>query len=532
MLVGTATGSLIDDLYTTESPTLRNRVPGVTALADALESLVTDRHVHVANDAQNLAFNLIPLAIALLGLLWLRPLGVIALIVLLLFAREALLVAQPWLELRLAPVAGHVGLLLVYPLWSLMRQTAALHFLQRGAHDLNTVLAGMPVPDATDYSGDYLDRQIAATAAAVKRVRNLHRFVRDGVNHLPDATLVLNRKGVVFSANVAAGKHWNMGTDKLVGQDAHQLLAGIRARGNQLPMIVPGALSAREPAPILGEGEDAQGRNVLLRCVPFLDAGNTYAGWMVAIVDITRLRRVQSQREEALRFISHDIREPSASILTVIELARAQPTLLPQDVLLQRIERHARTGLELADGFVNLARAEAQPFNAELLDLVGLLDAAADTAWASAQARGVRVRSDVALDEALCLGDRSLLPRALSNVMSNALKYAPRGSTVTCQIAERGAHWAVSIRDEGPGIPLELQSQLFKPFHRLQREAHPEVQGVGLGLLLVRTIAHRHGGKVEIESAENAGCKVTLLLPKPTPSILTTISKIAQAQES
>jgi len=532
VLVGTATGSLIDDLYTTESPTLRNRVPGVTALADALESLVTDRHVHVANDAQNLAFNLIPLAIALLGLLWLRPLGVIALIVLLLFAREALLVAQPWLELRLAPVAGHVGLLLVYPLWSLMRQTAALHFLQRGAHDLNTVLAGMPVPDATDYSGDYLDRQIAATAAAVKRVRNLHRFVRDGVNHLPDATLVLNRKGVVFSANVAAGKHWNMATDKLVGQDAHQLLAGIRARGNQLPMIVPGTLSAREPAPILGEGEDAQGRNVLLRCVPFLDAGNTYAGWMVAIVDITRLRRVQSQREEALRFISHDIREPSASILTVIELARAQPTLLPQDVLLQRIERHARTGLELADGFVNLARAEAQPFNAELLDLVGLLDAAADTAWASAQARGVRVRSDVALDEALCLGDRSLLPRALSNVMSNALKYAPRGSTVTCQIAERGAHWAVSIRDEGPGIPLELQSQLFKPFHRLQREAHPEVQGVGLGLLLVRTIAHRHGGQVEIESAENAGCKVTLLLPKPTPSILTTISKIAQAQES
>ena len=532
VLVGASTGTLVDRFFVNDLATQRSLVPGVEVFARALDGLMAGRHLSVASPAQNLAFNLIPLALALLGLLWLRPLGVIALVAALLFAREAALVAQPWLGLRLSPVAGHIGLLLVYPLWSLMRQTAALRFLQRGARDLNTVLSGLPIPDSTDFSGDYLDRQIAATAAAVQRVRNLHRFVRDGVDHLPDATLVLNRAGIVFSANLAAGKHWRTETNALVGQDAHTLLADVRARGNHLPMIVPGTLSAGDPAPIAGEGEDAQGRNVLLRCAPFLDAGNAYAGWMVAIVDITRMRRVQSQREEALRFISHDIREPSASILTVIELARAQPDLLTREVLLQRIERHARTGLELADGFVNLARAEAQPFRAEILDLVSLLDATADAAWAGALARGVRVRSELAPDEAPCLGDRSLLPRALSNVMSNALKYSPRGSTVTCRIVERDAHWALSIRDEGPGIPLELQSELFKPFHRLQREAHPEVQGVGLGLLLVRTIVQRHGGQVEIDSAENAGCAVTLVLPKPTPAILTALSKHARAQES
>ncbi len=74
----------------------------------------------------------------------------------------------------------------------------------------------------------------------------------------------------------------------------------------------------------------------------------------------------------------------------------------------------------------------------------------------------------------------------------------------------------MTVRDQGPGIPAELQSQLFRPFHRLHRESHPEAHGVGLGLLLVRTVAQRHGGTVEIESAAGAGCAVTLVLPQPT----------------
>ena len=79
----------------------------------------------------------------------------------------------------------------------------------------------------------------------------------------------------------------------------------------------------------------------------------------------------------------------------------------------------------------------------------------------------------------------------------------------------RAGAWALSVKDHGPGIPPELQSQLFQPFHRLHRESHPEVHGVGLGLLLVRTAVQRHGGTIEIDSAADAGCTVTLVLPQP-----------------
>lgn len=101
-------------------------------------------------------------------------------------------------------------------------------------------------------------------------------------------------------------------------------------------------------------------------------------------------------------------------------------------------------------------------------------------------------------------------------MLSNALKYSPSGADLECRVQEDERNWRVAFRDHGPGIPVELQSQLFQPFHRLNHEAHPEVHGVGLGLLLVRTVVQRHGGSVEIDSAEGAGCIVTLVLPKPT----------------
>jgi signal transduction histidine kinase len=301
----------------------------------------------------------------------------------------------------------------------------------------------------------------------------------------------------------------------MMGEDAHGLMADIRRRTTGAPMLPMGTLLG-ELQPIVGEGVDAQGRALLLRCVPFFHADNAHAGWMVALVDISEIRRAQSQRDEALRFISHDAREPSATILAMIELARNVPDHFADGALLQRIARQAQTGLELTDGFVNLARAEAEPFRAEVLDLVAMLHQAIDLGWARARQRQVRVLLTTALDEALCIGDRNLLTRAFTNVLSNALKYSPQGADLECSVVAHERHWRVAFQDHGPGIPIELQSQLFQPFHRLHHEGHPEVHGVGLGLLLVRTVLQRHGGTVEIDSAAGAGCTVTLVLPKPT----------------
>ena len=518
VLIG-ATAVGLGDAYATSAPDGQGLMPGVEIFAHVLQGLMTDCRVVVATPAQDLLFNLGPLVVALLGLLWLRPIWVIALIGAMLALRVGVHIMRPVVGVQFAPAAGFAGLLLVYPLWSLMRLSAAVRYLRWGTEQLSLDFGGMALPQQPHHVGDFLDRQMAITAAAGQRMRNLHRFVRDGMDHLPDTTMILNARGGVIIANLAAQRHWQTDGAGLLGQDAHRLLGDVKWRTTGAQMMPPGALQGGLD-PIMGEGEDAEGRSVLMRCVPFFDARNQHAGWMIALVDITKMRRAQGQRDEALRFISHDIREPSASILTALELFRSRPDSFPQDVLFERIERHARTGLELADGFVNLARAEAQPFRAEVLDLVDLLQQTIDDAWAQARKRHVRVLLIADLEEALCIADRSLLMRALSNVLSNALKYSPPGFDLRCSVVDAGTHWRVGVQDHGPGIPPELQSQLFQPFHRLHRDSHPEVHGVGLGLLLVRTAAQRHGGTIEIDSAAEAGCTVTLVLPKPSAAEL------------
>ena len=78
----------------------------------------------------------------------------------------------------------------------------------------------------------------------------------------------------------------------------------------------------------------------------------------------------------------------------------------------------------------------------------------------------------------------------------------------------RGAHWVVSVRDQGPGIAPEQQGRLFTPYQRLHDHSHPAIAGVGLGLALVQTVALRHGGTLEVESDVGRGAEFRLVLPQ------------------
>lgn len=525
VLIG-ATAPGLGDLHANASPDVPGLMSGVEIYANVLQTLISGRHVTVAKPWQDLLFNLVPLTVALFGVLWLRPLGVIGLIGAMLLLQLAIHLGRPSIGVLFAPAAGVTGLLTLYPLWSLMRLSAAFSYLRKGTEELTREVGRSALAPAQRPAGDFLDRQIDATRAAIDHMRDMHRFVRDGIDQLPVATMTLDTKGRVVLANAAALRYWQQRLTEMAGQDAHDLMADIRRRTTGAPMMPKGALLG-DLQSIAGEGVDSEGRALLLRCVPFFNADNEHAGWMVALVDISEMRRAQSQRDEALRFISHDAREPSAAILTILELARERPDAFTDASLLASIERQAQTGLELADGFVNLARAEAEPFRPEVLDLVALLQQAIDNAWARARHLQVRVLLVTRLEEALCIADRNLLIRALTNVLSNALKYSPQGADLECSVEKEEQHWRVAFRDHGPGIAVELQSQLFQPFHRLHHEGHPEVHGVGLGLLLVRTVTQRHGGTVEIDSAAGAGCTVTLVLPKPTTAEIEALAPTA-----
>ncbi|MDM0036115.1 PAS domain-containing protein [Variovorax sp. J22P271] len=321
---------------------------------------------------------------------------------------------------------------------------------------------------------------------------------RHSLDHWPDAALLLDPEGRVAIANGAAQDQWQRGGEPLQGQPADTLLSALRRRGDGAPLLARAALRS-SPRTICGEGEDAQGRGWLLRCLPLVDARQGLHGWLLVLVDVTPLRQAEAQRDQALRFLSHDARKSATTILAMLDLARQRPEAAQADGwLLQGIEQEAQAGLDRSDRFVQLARTQARPLKTEVLDLAALLRMVVDAAWSAAGRQRVRILLRPLPDEAPCVADRGMLTRAVGAMLDHALDRSPPGSTLSCGVVADGGQWQVSLQAPAAGRPVPQQLQLQ----------------------LARTVAQRHGGSLQIEHAADAGCTVTLALPRPTAADL------------
>ena len=521
VLVGAVAVGLGDMFATPVNPPAR-LMPGVHIVAHTLDAQLAAIHWRAAPPWLNAAFNALPVAIALLGLL-LRPLAGLALIAALLLGTTGVALAAPWLwGGLLAPAAALLVLALVYPLWSWRRLHAASHYLQREMQRLQQ--ENLPLLAPLPARGDFLQRRMDAVEQATQQLRELHRFVSESLEQLPSPIFVCSPAGAVVLANAAARAYAaSTGTATLQGQSAAQVLAQLRSSADQQPLLTAQTLQARS-VPAHSEGQDAQGRSLLLQCQPFAATDSAHktsnAGWLLTLVDLSDIRRALALRDHALNFISHDIRAPNASILTLLDMQRANPEQLALPELLARIERYAQSSLGMAESFVQLASAQSQPLAHELLDLVHLLEETIDDAWVLARQQRVTVQTLNTANTpevAYCYGDRTLLRRALSNVLSNALKYSPPGTQVQCNISARNGHWIVSVRDQGLGIAPDQLERLCTPFARLHTRSHPSIGGIGLGLALVQTVLQRHGGTLEIDSPPGEGAQFSLVLLQADP---------------
>ncbi|MEO8386099.1 MAG: HAMP domain-containing sensor histidine kinase, partial [Betaproteobacteria bacterium] len=219
-------------------------------------------------------------------------------------------------------------------------------------------------------------------------------------------------------------------------------------------------------------------------------------------------------------FLSHDMRSPQASILTLLEMQREEPELVPVERLVERIGKYARRTLNLADDFLRLAtaeRARSQDFVA--LELNELMRDAAEEVWSLASAKKIQVTVGEQTSDAWVLGDRDLLTRTLINLLSNAIKYSPPETCVSMTLQRDDDKWRLNVSDQGYGIAAADMSRLFQRFTRLKLEGQPDEDGIGLGLVFVKTVLARHHGEIEVTSKTTKGASGTtfsLTLPAVT----------------
>jgi signal transduction histidine kinase len=515
VVIGTAATGLGNSLAT-PSGASQSAIHSVELVGHITSGALQNQHASSASAWANRAFNMLPLALALASLLILGPSAALltciglALLTLLVSA-----VAPGWLHTVFSPAAGLLMLVMAYPLWSWRRLNAAARFLNQEMQGLAVQGLESP-PPGPRARGDFLQQRITAVEQASQQLRQLHRFVTETLLQLPSPTLACNRQGQIVLANSAAHRYaQSLGRQLQPQQAVADLLEGAVEHGS-LNML----WDAKQPPPldrtVQREGIDLHKNSLLLLSQPFTVTGET--GWLVSLVDISDLRQAMAQRDQAMHFISHDIRAPIGAILTVIEMEQhfGQSEVAP--LLIERIQRYARHGLALADDFVHLARAQNTTVQRAPVELGAVIDQALDDTWASAHERFVQLEWMPQEQEAWVLGDASMLRRACVNLISNAIKYGPVEGTVHCSLTLEGGFWSIAVRDEGDGISATEQERLFAPFTRQSQHANSGIQGFGLGLAYVHSAALQHGGSIGVDSQVGQGACFTLRLPAaPAP---------------
>ena len=235
------------------------------------------------------------------------------------------------------------------------------------------------------------------------------------------------------------------------------------------------------------------------------------------------LERLQDSFERISRFsgdIAHDLRTPVNNIRGEAEvaLARARTVEEYRDVLESCLEEAVRLS-ELIGNLLFLARAES-PFthlNRERVDVTELLTGLQEYYEAAADEALVSLTTEVSSETVIAELDRTLMQRAIGNVIANAVTHTPPGGSVVLAAKAEGATILIQVNDTGAGIPPDALPRVFDRFFRVDTSRSQASGGTGLGLTIVQGILLLHGGQVEIESRLGQGTRVTLRLPASFP---------------
>lgn len=381
-----------------------------------------------------------------------------------------------------APGPALAAILAAYPLWGWRRLAAVSDFLDKEARRLAPVDRGDR--SATTIGGfDNVAKQVSRLQYLVEDVAERREFLTTVIEAAPDAICVFGSDNRLQLMNQRARDIFGESPGQVAYVDLVDSAGGeLLHEGRELKLDDGSVFS------VAASRSGSEGGLGGIR--------------VIAFSDITEMRRAEEERRQMLEFLSHDMRSPQVAILG---LAGKEAGSAPAERF-ERIGGHARRTLKLADDFVQLSRLAEVPLELEETDLVMLAEEAIDRAWFAAREKGVRLVQELPEEPVFRTVDGHVLSRALDNLIGNAIRYSPAGSAVTIAIATTAGGVAMSVTDEGPGLPEERRAD---PFRRFGSRDKYGKGGAGLGLSFVRAAVEKHGATIASASSE-AGTTFTI----------------------
>lgn len=245
--------------------------------------------------------------------------------------------------------------------------------------------------------------------------------------------------------------------------------------------------------------------------------GNT-DGWLLAVRDVSRFKRLNENMSTFLHTVSHDLRSP-------LTAAKGYLDMLPmvgevndkQETMMGKIVTSIQDMTNLVEKVLDAGRLDPMmgtyQLRRESIDPSEIISKVVSTLSSAAQKKQINLRSRSASNIPIMYLDEMMIERALQNLVENAIKYTPENGEVTVEVEMKNDTLIFAVTDNGLGIAPEDQQRLFERGERVRRKEHKGIRGSGLGLFIVRNVAQQHGGDAQVQSEEGKGSRFEILIP-------------------
>ncbi len=355
--------------------------------------------------------------------------------------------------------------------------------------------------------------------AAVTERRRLDALLESSA----DGLLVLRLDLTVERINRALARLIGWTAEEVVGKPVQEVLIWARLDVGK-PLDAESAEMGNPGGPPLYVEGELRRKNGSLVSVgitysPLIVSGRPI-NWVANVRDITRFRQADVLKETFISIVSHELKTPVAIIKGYAETlsnpgARRDPALVAEmlGAIVEEGDRLAR----LVDDLLDVSRLQANGLPLHDVQEVDWREIARRVVERHQnQSKKHRLEIEFDPDFPMVSGDARRLEQVLDNLVSNAIKYSPRGGKVRVRGTAMAQAVLISVSDEGVGIPLEEQWRIFERFYRVEGPDTRAVSGTGLGLYLARAIVQAHGGRIWVESAPGQGSTFYVSLPYQT----------------
>jgi two-component system phosphate regulon sensor histidine kinase PhoR len=338
----------------------------------------------------------------------------------------------------------------------------------------------------------------------------LQRYLQ-AIQASPNGVTLLDREGRIEWCNSAASQHLGLDAQRDLGQHVVHLVRD--------PVFSRYFHQPSHEGEVQMDGRSvsiSQQRKLSVQLYPYGDGQQ-----LLLTRDITALTQADNMRRDFVANVSHEIRTPLTVLAGFVETLQSLP-LAPeqQQHYLGLMSVQASRMQTLVSDLLTLSQLEGSPppnpsEKVELVPFMAQIEADARALSALQGDTGSPVHALVFAPTPAwtLLGSRAELHSAVSNLVSNAVRYTPPGGRIEVDWREEGSELVMAVRDTGPGIAPEHLPRLSERFYRVDRSRSRETGGTGLGLAITKHVAQRHGGALRIDSQAGVGSTFMLVLP-------------------